>query len=339
MSEAASSDAQQEPAPDAQDGAQHQARGWPLRRYLLLVAGVTALALGALAWARPSMFTGIVAASGHGHRVAQLDADSFYAQRVDPLLQAQCAGCHGPRLQRARLRVDTLGDLRLGGKSGPVVIAGDAQASELYRRLLLPKGDKRAMPAGSKPPMSKDEIRTIELWIASGADGRVPASAITNAPPPPPKPVVFAAINPAAAARARAPLADAVRTLSERYPGALAYVARDSAEISFNARRLGSGFGNADLAQLRPLAAQLVRLDVSGTAVTNAAATSLPAFAKLQQLRIEDTKAGDPWLDAADNLPQLQSLALAGTPVTPERIAALRERGVRVHDGSGHEQH
>lgn len=337
MSEAASSDAQHEAAPAAQDEAPHEARGWPLRRYLLLVAAVTALVLATLAWARPSMFTGIVAAIGHGHRMAPVDADSFYAQRVDPLLQAQCAGCHGPRLQRARLRVDTLGDLRLGGKSGPVVIAGDAQASELYRRLLLPKGDKRAMPAGSKPPLSQDEIRTIELWIASGADGRVPASAIANAPPPPPKPVVFAAINPAAAARVRAPTADAVQALSERYPGALAYVARDSAELAFNAQRLGSRFGDADLARLRPLGAQLVRLDVSGTAVSDAGAASLAAFAKLQQLRMEDTNTGDPWLRATERLPQLQSLAVSGSRATPARIDALRKRGVRVYEGGAHE--
>jgi mono/diheme cytochrome c family protein len=329
MTEAASADAQQPPAPEAQA----EARGWPLRRYLLLVAGVSALALAALAWARPSMFTGIVAASGHGHRVAQVDADSFYAQRVDPLLQAQCAGCHGPRLQRARLRLDTLGDLRLGGKSGPVVVAGNAAASELYRRLLLPKGDKRAMPAGSKPPLSRDEIRTIELWIASGADGRVAAAAIANAPPPPPKPVVFAAIDPAAAQRARAPLAQSVQALSARYPDAITYLARDGAALSFNARRLGDAFGDADLAQLRPLAAQLVRLDLSGTAITDAAAPALSGFSQLRQLRIGNTGAGDPVLDAAAKLPKLESLAVPGTQATAQRVAALRTRGVRVYDG------
>lgn len=307
--------------------------GWPLARYLLVVALVTTVVLGTLAWARPSMFTGIVMATGLGHRLQAAQPASFYARRVAPILEEQCAGCHGPRLQRARLRVDTLGDLKLGGKSGPVVVAGDPHASELYRRLLLPGTDRRAMPAGSKPPLSRDEIRTIELWIASGADGRVAETAIRNAPPPPPPPIVFARIDPVAAARARAPLAATVRDLSTRYPGALSYEARDSAELAFDAKRLGAKFGNDDLARLRPLAPKLVRLDLSGTAVTDAAAPSLAALTGLASLRLNGTGSGDALLAATDSMRRLESLSLHGTQATPARIAALRRRGVRVHDG------
>ncbi|HEU5135429.1 MAG TPA: c-type cytochrome domain-containing protein, partial [Steroidobacteraceae bacterium] len=157
------------------------AGSWSTARYLLVVVLATACALGALAWVRPSIFTSIVVLSGQGHLFAEPLPGSFYAERVAPILEKNCAGCHGPRLQRARLRLDTLGDVQLGGKNGRVVVAGDPQASTLYTRLLLPRGDKRAMPAGNKPPLAKDELRVIELWIAAGASGATPVDAIAGA--------------------------------------------------------------------------------------------------------------------------------------------------------------
>lgn len=308
-------------------------RGWSPARYLLVVMLATVVALGALAWARPSIFTGIVVAAGLGHRLAEPHPRSFYAVRVAPILEEQCAGCHGERLQRARLRLDTLGDVRLGGKSGPVVVAGDPQASELYARLLLPQGDKRAMPAGDKPPLSKDEIKVIELWIASGASGDTPVDGIEGAPPPPPPPIVIEPLDRQAVAQARAPLQSRVRALAERYPNAIAYRARDSEELVIDVQRIGGAFDDADLAQLEPLAAAVTRMDLSGTAITDAAAAPLAAFERLETLRLNGTGTSDAVLAATTKMRKLESLALVGTRATPERIAQLRKRGVRVYVG------
>jgi hypothetical protein len=306
------------------------ARGWPLRRYLLAVTLATAAAIGALAWARPSVFTSPLVVAGLGRHLAEPHAGSFYAARVAPILEEHCAGCHGPRLQRARLRMDTLGDVTLGGKSGRVVVAGDPRASELYTRLLLPKSDRRAMPAGSKPPLSVDEIRVIELWIASGASGHTRIDEIANAPPPPAPPVTIEAPAADSVAKARAPLDSQVRALGERYPGSIGWISRASGDLAVDAQRLGTSFGDADLARFEPLAKAITRMDLSGTAISDA--VPLTMFERLEHLRLNDTNTGDAVLDAVATLPALQTVTLIGTRARTERIADLRREGVRVYD-------
>jgi hypothetical protein len=293
---------------------------------------VTIVALGLLALARPSVFTSPLVIAGLGHRFAEPRPDSFYAVRVAPILEEQCAGCHGPRLQRARLRVDSLGDVILGGKSGRVVVAGNPAESELYRRLLLPASDPRAMPAGNKPPLSAPEKRVIELWIASGASGHTRVAEIADAPPPPSPPVKIETLDAEAVAAARASLEVRVRELGERYPGSISYLSRSSADLGVDVQRLGPSFGDEDLARLTPLAAAITRLDVSRTAVTDAA--PFAAFDRLEHLRVDDTAVGDGVVDAASQLRALKSLALVGTRASAARIAGLRATGVRVYDGS-----
>lgn len=306
--------------------------GWPISRYLLAVALASAVALAALGWARPSLFTSPLMAAGLGHRFAEAPPGSFYAERVAPILESQCAGCHGPRLQRARLRLDTLGDLTLGGKNGRVVAPGDPQASELYTRLLLPKSDRRAMPAGNKPPLPADDIRVIELWIAAGASGATRLGDIADAPPPPAPPVKVDAPDAQAVANARARLAPEVEALQQRYPGTVSYLSRSSEDLAVDAQRLGASFGDEDLANLAALGKAVTRLDLSGTAITDASAPTLARFEALQSLRLIGTATGDATLAGLSGMPALKTLTVIDTHASPESIAELRGRGVRVYD-------
>src|SRR5206468_3332609 len=55
-----------------------------------------------------------------------------------------------------------------GGKDGVVITPGDAEKSELYRRILLPKGNDDAMP-NEGDPLTKTETDLIRDWINQGA--------------------------------------------------------------------------------------------------------------------------------------------------------------------------
>ena len=56
-----------------------------------------------------------------------------------------------------------------GGDSGPPVIAGSLEKSDLYRRITLPTDDEEFMPTDGKPALKPDEIKLIAEWIMAGA--------------------------------------------------------------------------------------------------------------------------------------------------------------------------
>lgn len=92
-----------------------------------------------------------------------------YLTEVKPLLAAHCVRCHGADKSRAELRLDTAAAIAKGGKSGPAVIAGNAQASPIIHSL-LGEGDAERMPF-KKPPLAETEIALLRRWIDAGAKG------------------------------------------------------------------------------------------------------------------------------------------------------------------------
>ncbi|MCC6511437.1 MAG: hypothetical protein IT423_20225, partial [Pirellulaceae bacterium] len=66
-----------------------------------------------------------------------------FAKQVYPLLRRACFECHGAAKQSGDLRLDSRQAIADSG----VVKVGDPQASELVRRIGLPKGHAEIMPA------------------------------------------------------------------------------------------------------------------------------------------------------------------------------------------------
>jgi hypothetical protein len=87
-----------------------------------------------------------------------------FERDVAPILQARCVKCHGADTRKADLDLRAPAAMRLGGKNGPVLVAGKADASELY--LQLAEG---TMPPEGEARPSAAEVATIRAWIDGGA--------------------------------------------------------------------------------------------------------------------------------------------------------------------------
>ena len=259
--------------------------------------------------------------------------NSFYSVRIAPLFDEHCTGCHGPKRQKAKLRLDSYANVVRGGKHGPVIKAGNLHDSELYARLILPASNARAMPPDSKPPLTADEVTVVRLWITAGASGLQPVDQIKGAP----KPLVqvkFAEIDEAAVAKARAPLAVIVQQLKSRYPNVIEYESRASADLQVNASLMNPTFGDADLSALGPLSDRIVWADLSGTAVTDASATLLATMKQVRVLRLMNTRITDATVYALAGLNKLRSLTVVGTAVTESSLLALKRKNVQIYDGN-----
>ena len=91
-----------------------------------------------------------------------------YAADVRPILEARCYACHGPKKQKAGLRLDEKAAALRGGSDGVEAIRpGHGAESELIRRVASRDPEERMPPEGE--PLTPDQVATLRAWIDQGA--------------------------------------------------------------------------------------------------------------------------------------------------------------------------
>ena len=92
----------------------------------------------------------------------------IYSTRVRPILDANCARCHGGFNHRGGLNMDTRAGMMKGGKDGAVIVPGDP-AKSLLVSLIRHEGKVSEPMPPNRPRISDADIGTIEEWIKAGA--------------------------------------------------------------------------------------------------------------------------------------------------------------------------
>lgn len=90
---------------------------------------------------------------------------AFFKEKVYPILEKNCFGCHGPEKQKNGLRLDSLETAKKGGDYGPAVVPGDT-AKSLLVEVINYQGDVQMPP---KEKLADDEIAVLTDWIQRGA--------------------------------------------------------------------------------------------------------------------------------------------------------------------------
>jgi mono/diheme cytochrome c family protein len=99
--------------------------------------------------------------------VAPVRADETAFRRdVAPLLEQHCLRCHGKKSARGGFSLATAADLKAGGDSGPVVVAGKPDESLLFE---LVSGNKPKMPKKAAP-LKPEQVAILKKWITEGAN-------------------------------------------------------------------------------------------------------------------------------------------------------------------------
>ena len=95
------------------------------------------------------------------HRIAA--AQQSLAQQAYSIFKANCFDCHGPNGKYAHIFILQLDKMI----ETQIVIQGDPEGSELYKRISESSPSKQQMPLG-KPPLEPEKIETIRSWIETG---------------------------------------------------------------------------------------------------------------------------------------------------------------------------
>jgi len=276
-----------------------------------------------------------------------LEAQAVLADEALAVLSARCGSCHGARKQKGGLRVDGRAALLAGGDSGPALVPGDAAASLLLERLLLPLEHEDHMPPEGKPQPGADEIALVQRWIEAGAPAGAERVEDQVAEAAAPDPVEAA---PAAPAEPPGPPAARLAALEE------AFVHHETEDgdprrLRLDVAAVAQGFGDDELQRLVvPLApwteelllarsrvgdAALVelarfpvlrRLDLAATAVTAAGLEALRGHATLRELNLSRTHLSDACVEALLALPALARLNVWEAGLSDAALARLRAR-------------
>ncbi len=100
---------------------------------------------------------------------AAYSSDLDFEKEVWPILEIHCMECHGEKQTYSNLRLDSSAAIRRGGELGEVLVPGDPESSEIYRRSALPPDDLDFMPVDNEP-LNEEELERLRNWIAAGAD-------------------------------------------------------------------------------------------------------------------------------------------------------------------------
>ena len=98
---------------------------------------------------------------------------AFFENKVRPILVERCFSCHGEKVQKGGLRLDSLVDMMSGGDSGSALVAHQPADSLLIQAV---RYEGLEMPPDGK--LSEEEIGILELWVSQGAfwpnsDGKI----------------------------------------------------------------------------------------------------------------------------------------------------------------------
>lgn len=113
---------------------------------------------------------------------AQTPAKVDFKRDVQPIFQANCIGCHGPKMQKNNFRLDRRADAMRGGTIG-VIGPRNSAGSRLYLRLIGSDFGLQMPPTG---PLPAEQINIIKAWIDQGAEWPDDASGEVPLPPPDP---------------------------------------------------------------------------------------------------------------------------------------------------------
>ena len=102
----------------------------------------------------------------HGDDTITPDQIEFFEKRIRPVLAENCWKCHGAKKQEGSLRLDKYTLILKGGDTGPAVVPGKLDQSELIDAIRYEATGYQMPPDGK---LSQEKIEDLTNWVKMGA--------------------------------------------------------------------------------------------------------------------------------------------------------------------------
>jgi hypothetical protein len=252
-----------------------------------------------------------------------------FVKDIHPIFAETCYKCHAGAKHKGDLKLDSVEAIKKGGKEAKdkVLIPGNADKSDIFRRISLPKDDDDVMPPDGKGEhLTKAQQDLIKAWISQGGDfgdwkedKAKTADADTK-----PSDTASAEDGPKEIPLPQVAAADAGALEKLRNAGALALpLAQGTNLLAVEFTSNAGQITDEQVALLAPLAAQIYDLNLANTKVTDSGLTALENMKNLHRLHLEKTGITDAGLSHLKNLTTLEYLNLYNTAVTDSGVADL----------------
>jgi uncharacterized membrane protein/mono/diheme cytochrome c family protein len=275
------------------------------------------------------LFNNDSAASKTIKPIANVQEAVAYTEVITPILQTKCYTCHNANKQKGGLRMDQLDLLMKGGKDGKVIEPGNADASEMIKRLLLPTDNDHHMPPKEKPQPTESQIALLHWWISNNADAQKKVKDLSQSDKI--KPVIMALQK-----------AEVVKIDRTDIPSLLVTKADEKIIEQLKARNIvvlpvaqntnylmanfitDSVIDKTDMQLLVQLKPQLIWLKLHNTNITDDGLSHIAQLTNLTKLDLSNTFITDKGLLQLAGLSNLQFLNLVGTKVTAAVVVKLK---------------
>ncbi len=228
------------------------------------------------------------------------DSVMVYNNLVAPIFEYKCVACHNNEVMRGGLNMSSPDSLLKGSQGDPIIVDGNAEDSELFKRITLSQRNIKFMPP-TQNPLTYDEIKVVEWWINTGAsfDANVATVEVSENM----KPVLWRRYG--------------LDVDPKPWYETVQLAKLDSIQIT---ELRQNGFTVKILGATNPL------LDVSysGKDLTKAQLQKLEEVKKhITWLSLAETNVEDDWLSIVSNFPNLTRLELEKTAISDNGVAFL----------------
>ena len=252
-----------------------------------------------------------------------------YRDVIKPILQTKCYSCHNENKKKGGLRMDDSLLLMKGGKDGKVIETGNANESEMIKRLLLPVDNEDHMPPKEKPQPTEQQIALIYWWISNNNDFNKKVKELNQ--PDKIKPILTALQKVVAE---RKEVIDFPLTAVEKADDKIVEQLKQKGIIVLPVTQTSNYLllnfvthpviNKDDLQLMLQLKKQIVWLKLDNSNLNDSALSSIAGLTNLTKLYLSNTSISDKGLAQLQTLTNLGYLNLVGTKVTARGLLPLK---------------